>query len=90
MKSTAEVAGAARRMTLALGRRLAEDDPGALVYLARLRLALAEAEETAVDGMRDTGFTDADIAAELGVTRQAVRQRWPHKVQRAGGARVWR
>lgn len=34
-------------------------------------------EVVAVAGWRDCGFSDSQIGRELGVTKQAVQQRWP-------------
>lgn len=76
-RDDAEVTAGIQRQIVALGRRLAEDDPGALVHLETLARTLADATERAVHGWRASGFSDADIGAVLGVTKQAVAQRWP-------------
>ncbi len=77
-RSDDEVAAAAARMIRALAKRLATADPDGAPLLAELDLELAAAWRKAVAGWRATGYSDAQIADQLGVTRQAVRQRWPH------------
>jgi len=89
MRETDDVAEAACRLIGAVGRRVAEEDPDGLVYLGQIEQALADALETAVLGLREHGFSDAAIGRELGVSRQAVAQRWAHADGREGGARVW-
>ncbi len=62
-------ADAARRMIRALGRR------GGFEALYRLEADVAAAQMVAVERMRAEGFSDAEIGAGVGITRQAVRQR---------------
>jgi hypothetical protein len=76
-RESQDVASGARRLVRALGRRLAEEDLDALELLLGLELELAQAWAVAVAGLRLTGASDRDIGAALGVTRQAVEQRWP-------------
>ncbi len=75
-RSAEEVAGAARRMIRALGRRVGDADPIDLVLITQLR---GEVEAAFLEAMRaqheDSGFSYAEIAAGLGVKRQAVAQR---------------
>lgn len=78
-KSDQHVAGAVRSMIGALGRRCAEADPSTAVYLLALRDALDLALVEAIEGWRKSGFTDAEIGRELGVTRQAVQKRAPRE-----------
>lgn len=88
MRDTSDVAGGARRMIRALGERVAEEDPADLRLLLRLRVELDRAMAVAVDGLRAGGHTDGDIGEVLGMSRQAVQQRWPRTVRRIGaGAR---
>ncbi|PZS26636.1 MAG: hypothetical protein DLM59_17890 [Pseudonocardiales bacterium] len=65
-----------RRAVAAHGRRVACGDVEALAAL----LALAEDVDTAaaqgVAGLRAAGYSWAEIAARVGVTRQAAQQRW--------------
>lgn len=78
-RETPEVAEAVQRLIRAVGRRIAVDgNPEWLDELRQLDTALAEAYVTAIAGLRGLGFSDAEIARPLGVTRQNVRQRWPH------------
>lgn len=90
-RETSDVAAGARRMIRALGRRLADEDPGQLVELIMLQGEVDNAWRLAVAGQRDRGATDADIGRALGVTRQAVRKRWPAAGPRPVGAGArWR
>jgi hypothetical protein len=72
-----ELAASARRLVVALGRRVADGDPDGLRLLADLRAAVGAAEQAAVAGLRRQGHSDGTIGAELGISKQAVRQRWP-------------
>jgi hypothetical protein len=76
--SAADVAKAIVRQIAALGQRLAEED-AELRQLRRIEDALDAAWLEAVNGLRAHGMSDAQIGRELGVSRQAVRQRWPHE-----------
>lgn len=71
------VAAATGRMIRALGKRVATGDPDAAALLLELEEALRDAWETAVTGWRAARFTDGEIGAVLGTTKQAVQQRWP-------------
>jgi hypothetical protein len=71
------LAKAIGRLTRALALRLSEDDPSGLGLLAQLEADLAAAWREAIVGMRGSSFSDADIGAALGVSKQAVQQRWP-------------
>lgn len=76
-RSDTEIAAAVERMIRALGRRCASDDPPSVKHLVGLRNAVDDAFAAAVAGWRSVGFSDAAIGAELGITKQAVQQRWP-------------
>jgi hypothetical protein len=71
-----EYAAFARRIIRAHGRRVAAGDPDALVALLALAQEVSDATGEAVRGLRATGFSWEDIATRLGVSRQAVQQRW--------------
>lgn len=75
-RSTEEVAGAARRMIRALGRRVGDADPVDLQLIVELR---ADVEAAFLAAMREqhegTGFSYAEIAAGLGTSKQAVAKR---------------
>ena len=74
---TTEYAAMLRRMVRAYGRRLADADPTDLAAAIQLQDELSNAIGQAVAAMRDThGYSWADVAAELGVTRQAAFQRY--------------
>lgn len=79
-RDTSDVTEAVERLIRTVGKRCAMEDPDALMNLVALEGALGEAWEIAIVGIRDSGATDAEIGRELGVTRQAVQQRWPRGV----------
>jgi hypothetical protein len=91
-RETPDTAGAARRLIFSVGERVATEDPKDLVYLVALNDELRTAWMTAVAGIRESGFTDREIGAALGMSRQAVEQRWPRVGYRsdpeAGGRAV--
>jgi hypothetical protein len=65
-----------RRIIRAAGRRIAAGDVEALPALASLSADLDAAIGDAVLGLRGAGYSWAEIASRLGVTRQAAHQRW--------------
>ena len=64
------------RIIAAAGKRVATGDVEALPDLARLSADLDAALITAVEGLRQFGYSWEQIASRLGVTRQAAQQRW--------------
>lgn len=64
------------RIIRAAGRRVADGDVDALPDLLSLVGEVDEALTTAVTGLRDFGYSWAEIASRLGITRQAAQQRW--------------
>lgn len=71
-----EIAGGARRMIVALGRRVGDGDPVDLLELENLRSAVESAMRYAVIQQRGAGFSWQAIADGLGVTRQSAWQRF--------------
>ena len=71
-----EYAAFARRIIRAHGRRVATGDIEALRDLVALSTVLDQVIATAVLGLRAHGYSGAEIASRLGVTRQAAQQRW--------------
>jgi hypothetical protein len=67
-----------RRVIAAAGRRVAAGDVDALPELAALAGRVDDAMAAAVTGLRAAGYSWAEIAARLGITRQAAHQRWGH------------
>jgi hypothetical protein len=67
--------GAVLRIIDATGRR-AQTSPEALAGLAAFVRACNLVMGLAVDGLRNRGYSDAEIAAALGVSQQAVSKRW--------------
>ena len=71
-----EYASFIRRVMRAHARRVAAGDVDALADMTGLATELDEAITQAVTGLRNIGYSWAEIAARLGVTRQAAQQRW--------------
>src|SRR5215469_16040610 len=71
-----EYAAFARRIVRAYARRVATGDIEALADLTTLAADVEAAIRVAVIGLRNFGYSWADIALRLGVTRQAAQQRW--------------
>jgi hypothetical protein len=71
-----EYARFVRRVVRAYARRVAGGDVDALADMTGLATELDEAIGQAVIGLRKAGYSWADIAARLGVSRQAAQQRW--------------
>lgn len=65
-----------RRVVRAHGRRVAAGDPDALVALVALGRDIDAVTRCAVAGLRTAGYSWADIAGRLGITRQAAHLRW--------------
>src|SRR3954451_1277753 len=71
-----EYAAFIRRAVRAYGRRVAHGDIEALRDLITLATELETATDNAVAGLRRSGYSGPEIAARIGVTRQAAWQRW--------------
>jgi hypothetical protein len=71
-----EYAAFTRRIVAALGRRIASGDVEALADLLALVHEVDQAAHVAVTGLRESGYSWAEIAARIGTTRQAAQQRW--------------
>ena len=65
-----------RRVLRAHARRIARGDIEGLAALAALAADIDTAQTTAVTGLRAHGYSWADIANRLGISRQAAQQRW--------------
>lgn len=65
-----------RRVIRAYGRRIAAGDVEALADAVDLLNELDAALAHAVTGLRAYGYSWADIARPLAITRQAAQQRW--------------
>jgi len=68
------------RVIRAAGRRIAAGDVETLPDLAGISRDLDAALIEAVKGLRETGYSWDEIASRLGVSRQAVQQRWGREV----------
>jgi hypothetical protein len=66
----------ARRVLRAAGRRIGTGDVDRLADLIALAEEVDQAITTAVLGLRAFGYSWTEIAARLGVTRQAAQKRW--------------
>jgi hypothetical protein len=71
-----EFAAFVRRVIRAWGRRVAAGDVDAVADMAAAAGELDTVLRDAVAGLRAKGYSWAEIAARLGVTRQAAHQRW--------------
>ena len=71
-----EYAAFARRIIRAYARRVATGDVEALADMVALAEDLDAAIGAAVTGLRAHGYSWAEIAARLGISRQAAQQRW--------------
>jgi DNA-directed RNA polymerase specialized sigma24 family protein len=78
-----EYAAFAHRVLRAWARRVAAGDIDAIADMAAAARELDEAMRDAVTGLRVKGYSWAEIAARLGVTRQAAQQRWGHSRQQS-------
>jgi hypothetical protein len=75
----------ARRIIASYARRVGAGDVEALPDMLALSAALDDAIGQAVHGLRGFGYSWAEIGARLGLTRQAVHQRWGTTPAPAGG-----
>ena len=71
-----EYAAFVRRAIGAYSRRIAHGDIDAITGMAALAADLDTALGQAVTGLRRQGYSWAEIAARLGITRQGAQQRW--------------
>ena len=71
-----EYAAFLRRVIRAYSRRVGSGDIDAIAEMAALADHLDAAIGDAITGLRAIGYSWADIALRLNVTRQAVQQRW--------------
>jgi hypothetical protein len=65
-----------RRVLRAFSRRVGDGDVEALVLLVGLAEEIDAAMAEAVKGLRSHGYSWSEIGARLGISRQAVQQRW--------------
>ena len=88
-----EYAAFARRVIRAYSRRIAAGDIEAITAMARLSDHLQDATRQAITGLRQSGYSWADIALRLGITRQGAQQRWgdtPEHVTDDSSTATWR
>jgi hypothetical protein len=71
-----DYAAFARRILAAYARRVATGDIEALSRMTALAAELDDAIGQAVTGLRQAGYSWAEIGLRLGITRQAAQQRW--------------
>ena len=71
-----QFAAFAKRIIRAHGRRVADGDVEALRDLVALSAELDRAITDAVVGLRQFGYSWAEIGQRLGISRQAAQQRW--------------
>ncbi len=71
-----EYAAFVRRVLAAYSRRVAAGDIEAITEMASIARDMDTAVREAVAGLRTCGYSWAEIASRLGVTRQGAQQRW--------------
>jgi hypothetical protein len=71
-----EYAAFALRVLRAYSRRIAQGDVDALEDMRDLAAEINTAMAEAVTGLRERGYSWADIGLRLHITRQAAQQRW--------------
>jgi len=71
-----EYAAFACRVLRAYARRVADGDVEALTLMLGLSAEIDTAISQAVTGLREFGYSWAEIGSRLGITRQAAQQRW--------------
>jgi hypothetical protein len=74
-----EFAAFAKRIVKAFSRRVAQGDVEALTDLLAFAADLDVAIQDAVDGLREFGYSWAEIAARAGMKRQSAYERWGPK-----------
>ena len=65
-----------RRVIRAYSRRVAAGDIEAIADMTALATDLEAATRKAITGLREFGYSWADVALRLGITRQGAQQRW--------------
>ena len=73
-----EYAAFVRRVLRAYARRVAQGDVEALTLMLGLSAEIDTSISQAVTGLRQFGYSWAEIGSRLGITRQAAQQRWGH------------
>jgi DNA-directed RNA polymerase specialized sigma24 family protein len=77
----------ARRVVASYGRRIGRvGDVDALADLVALGDQIEAATQDAVIGLRGHGYSWAEIALRLGISRQAAQQRWGNAAPDGGGS----
>jgi hypothetical protein len=71
-----EYAAFTRRILRAYARRVATGDIESLTRMTHLADDVESAIRNAVIGLREFGYSWAEIGSRLGVSRQAAQQRW--------------
>jgi hypothetical protein len=71
-----EYAAFIQRVIRAYSRRVASGDIEAIADMTAAARELDTAIQDAITGLRATGYSWAEIAARLNITRQAAQQRW--------------
>jgi hypothetical protein len=66
----------AKRIIRAYSRRVAGGDIEAITDLVQLSEQVDEAIAYAIGGLREFGYSWAEIGTRLGISRQACQQRW--------------
>jgi len=81
-----EFAAFAKRILRAFSRRVAQGDVEALADLLAFAKDIDREIQDAVDGLREFGYSWAEIAARARITRQTAQERWGKTSQQASNA----
>jgi hypothetical protein len=74
-----EYAAFARRVLREYARGITAGDIESLILMAQLSDTIDASIRGAMTGLREHGYSCAEIGARLGVTRQAAHQRWGNR-----------
>jgi hypothetical protein len=80
-REVSDVVGGVKRMLRALGKRFTDghSDTVDLEVVTEIAGAYRALLDEAVPALRQGGYSDREIGIALGVTQQAVSQRWPRE-----------
>lgn len=86
-RETGEYTQFVHRAIKGLARRVGAGDVDAIEDMLAVSAELDEAILAAVAGLREAGYSWAEIGARAGVTKQAAHKRWSARCE--GRARLW-
>lgn len=74
-----EYAAFVRRILRAYAARVALGDIDAVADMVAIGRELDDLIQEAVNGLRDRGYSWADIGRRVGITKQSAHERWSHR-----------